>query len=429
MYRALLLLVVGLPLVALGATYEQVQQDMLDDPANPQKSFNFVKAAISEGDLLGAVGALERILRVDPTLANIQLELGVLYLRLDAPAAAARYIDASLKSPDVPVWVRNRAKTLLAHANQANERHQFSFGIVGNTTHDSNANAAPTDPEVRVGGGFGVLDEDDTGRSDLSWGVLTSGQYTYAFNSEVGNQLELSFGSFNKRYDRSSELDVDSLRMELGPRFFFGPVFNPSVSLKPYILASRLDLDGDKYLESTGLGFNVRRLFSPALRGDFYLEYRDQDYSNTTLRRAEDRSGDQFGLRGQLSYILDPKRVLSFETALGQRDAEVDWETRDFYAMQLTYSQAFRPLGDTGRPWRWILGLRAERLDYDAGDPAIDPGTARRDDRLRASMSASLPLSKHLNLLVTTSYTDVDSNLPNFEYDNWGGSLGIRLGF
>jgi len=402
--------------------------EMSTDLANPTKSFSFVKAAVRSGDLHGATNALERILRINPGLSNIELELGVLYLRMGASELASTHISSALRSPDVPVWVRNRAKNMLVRANRSAKKHQLSWNVVASGGYDSNANAAPVDRQVLVGGGFGLLEEDDTGRHDTSVDFTVGGQYAYALNSEFGNQVEVRFSSYHKRYDESEELDVNAQNLDAGVRFHFGPVLNPSFSVKPYLVGSRLELSGDKYLEGVGAGINIRKLFSPTLRGDLYVEGQDQNYFDTDLRQVSDRSGDQFTLRGELSYILDPKTRLGFSVYAGNRDADVDWESRDLIGGRVSVTRLFF-LASNARPWRGTLSVGAEDIEHDAGDPAISINIPREDDRLIARAQLSVPITPRASLLLTTSYVDVDSSLPNFQYDNWGGSLGISVGF
>ena len=52
---------------------------MMADLANPERSFEFVQIAVKTGDLRGAIAALERILKIQPDLSNIKLELGLQY--------------------------------------------------------------------------------------------------------------------------------------------------------------------------------------------------------------------------------------------------------------------------------------------------------------------------------------------------------------
>ena len=65
-----------------------------------------------------AIAALERILRADPSLDNIRLELAWLYLAAGSPDVAAVYAREALSSPNIPPDVAVRARELLAGAEK-----------------------------------------------------------------------------------------------------------------------------------------------------------------------------------------------------------------------------------------------------------------------------------------------------------------------
>src|SRR5262249_39544303 len=132
--------------------YQQAFDAMQADLENPERSFEFVHAAVAVGDFPGAIAALERILLLNPGLANIQLELGVLYLRGGLRVLAATYFRQALSSPEFPQTVRARAVTLLAQAERSLRLHVLSGRIYLAGRYDSNANAAPGARQVRVRG-------------------------------------------------------------------------------------------------------------------------------------------------------------------------------------------------------------------------------------------------------------------------------------
>ena len=410
---------------ATSIEYEEIFNVMANDLTNPQKAFEFVKIAVREGKLSDAASTLERILRINPTLSNIQLELGVIYLRLGAAKTAKKYIQQSLRSPEVPGPVRSRAKSLLAIADESTRRHQFSLSLGSAMRYDDNANAGAD--LLRFAGS--EIDIPSAGRHDSSWEVSPSLFYTYAFNSEKGNQLELSLSSYHRRYDESPELEIDSVNLRVGPRLNFGSVLNPSISISPYLLASRLNLEGEKYLERAGAGINLRKVFSPLVNADISIEYSDQDYFNSDTRtNISVRTGDQFTARSGLNYALSPRSYLSATVYGGQRTAEVAYEERAQYGIRVSYTQGFSLVPN--RPTaRLTLSVGAESQEYDAPDPAIDPNTTRDEDRLSASVSLSIPVLRRMSVLLSTSYSDVDATIPNYTYDNWGASLGFRVAF
>jgi tetratricopeptide (TPR) repeat protein len=412
------------------ARYDAALEATKSDAADLDKAFAFVKAAIAAGDLTGAVAALERILRINPALANIELELGVLYLRLGAPDLAAKYIEQSLESPDVPPWVRNRALGLLARAEAAKSRHQVAYSFSAAGRYDDNANAAPFDADVRVFGQNGQLSDEDTGQDDTSTELVAGLNYIYAFDSQAGNHLEVDASTYHRKYDELSELDVNTARIEVGPRFHFGPILSPSTSLRPYVSSSLLYLDGDKYLVSYGGGFNVRALRSSTLVLDLFFDYDEQDYSDTDSQpTADDRSGPLYTALARVTLLPSPASLLTVDITGGVREADADFEDRDQYGARAAYTHYISTRA-SGRPlFSLNLWGGAEWLEYQAADPTVDPNEERDDTRLTAGIGVGVPFGQHWNALLSVQYTDNDSSLPNFEYDNWGASLGVRGSF
>lgn len=72
-------------------------QAMIADATNPEKSFRYARIAVDQGNVAGAIAALERLLRLNPALDNIRLELGVLYHELGAYGLAGPYLEKALQ--------------------------------------------------------------------------------------------------------------------------------------------------------------------------------------------------------------------------------------------------------------------------------------------------------------------------------------------
>ena len=66
---------------------------------------------------------------------------------------------------------------------------------------------------------------------------------------------------------------------------------------------------------------------------------------------------------------------------------------------------------------------------YDEPDPLVDPLVKRDEDRWDVVLSTTVPLSRQFALNAAVNYTDNSATLPNFEFDNLGGSLGIAWTF
>jgi len=413
--------------------YEARFDAMMADLANPERSFEFVQVAVKTGDLRGAIAALERILKIQPDLSNIKLELGLLYLRVDSPNLAAGYIRQTLTDPEVPAWIRTRAKVLLAQAEEAASRHFFSGTLYLGGRYDTNANAGPDSRLVKAFDPISgttvdaLLRPEDTGQSDYSAELVGSLSYAYALDSQVGNQIEADFLTYNRRYDEQDQVNVNTVRLDVGPRFFFGPVYNPDFSLKPFVSGSYLWLDDDGYQHSLGGGLNIRKLFGLNLLSEMTLEGYDQDYSDTTRQpTAEDRSGPYYAASARVSWHLLPTTVVTMRLNAARRDADKDFEAYDEWGGGLAITQTYKaPFGITARAWSTSLSATLRKSVYDEPDPTIDPNQERDDTRLDANLSFNIPLGTSVTMVLSGLYTKNDSELPNFDYDNWGGSLGF----
>lgn len=425
------LMIMAAPPAFAAESYEQLFESMKSDPTNPNKTFRFAQAAIKAGDINGAIAALERMLLSNPGLSNIELELGVLYLRVGAVELASEFIDSALRAPEVPPWVRERAQGLLGQAERASSRHSFSTSLFLAAKHDSNANAAPAGRLVRIRGFDGLLDEDDTGRSDTSTEFALRVRHYYDLNSQAGHQLETSLGTYNRVYEDVSEIDVNSFGITTGPRFYFGQVLNPSWSVRPLVTFNQLYLDGDLYLRSTGLGINTRKSFSSQLLGELTLSGEDQRYENDEdTPNATDRSGKFYELSGSLSYVVKPRWRVSTQLAFNQRDANEDFESLQRGSLRIASTYSYKaPWNLSASAWSFTAAAEIQEAEYDEADPLIDPDEERNDTRMDFSLSNSIPLGKAGTLVLSTQYTDNDSSLPNYVYDNWSGSLGWSYNF
>lgn len=406
-------------------------ETMMADPTNQENTFRFAQAAAASGDLRGAIAALERMLRINPGLANIELELGVLYLRAGSPELASIYLRQALSARDVPAPVRERAQALLARTERAKSRHITTGTLYGGLRYDNNANAGPDSRSVRVAGTTGLIDEEDTGQSDTSAELAASVNYVYIMDNQAGHEIEASAGTYNRYYDKSRELDLNSFAADVGPRFYFSDAAAPALSLRPYITGTYVVLDRDRYLDSVGGGLNLRRFFWGGSFVETTLEISDQTYRNTDRSpNNSDRSGT-FGellLRGSYQYSAALRLFGGIEGAM--RDSRKDYEAFKEGGLRVgaTLTHA-APFGITDSAWSTTLSVAGRRTKYDEADPAIDPNQRRKDTRADVNLSTTIRLSTSLTLAIAAYYTNNNSDLPNYEFDNQGASLGLAWAF
>jgi len=130
-------------------TFEQV----LRSPDDVELNERFALRQIREGDLRGAATTLERVLLVDPTRYRTRLLFGVVLVRLDDAADAARELDAVLAVPDLPRAVRDEAADYRKQAASRQRDSHFDARLTFGFGYDDNRNAAP-DGDLRLASGI-----------------------------------------------------------------------------------------------------------------------------------------------------------------------------------------------------------------------------------------------------------------------------------
>ncbi|RLU01760.1 hypothetical protein [Ketobacter sp.] len=416
--------VVAQPTVRKSDRYQRNFEELMKDPANPERSFQFAKVALEEGDLNGAISSFERILQINPRLDNIKLELGVLYLRVGSTVLATQYLKEAIDSPDIPNDVRNRAKRLYNIASDASSPHTFSVRIGLGAHHDSNANAAPSSRVVLVGGQTGLLDENDTGQSDVSASIQASLQYLYSFGNQEGDHLEVNLMEYSRRYDDLDEINVDALRFDIGPRFYLGPLISAKTSFRPYLAGSLTYLDSEKYQTNGQLGVDTSYFFDEFFKTTVKLVYDEQSFYNSDDRPYSDqRDGNGFSLDANIDYDFTPTFSGFLGIGASSRDAEVKYESRSLQNLLAGVSYSFKPPFQL--PYRWSTSLTAvlTEVDYDAPDPAVSQDETREDSRDDIYWRTTMVFTQRYYSTIEVFKTKNDSTLPNYEYDNLGMNL------
>jgi hypothetical protein len=410
---------------------------MLGDIADPQRSFDFVKAATAVGDLRGAVAALERMLLLNPGLANIQLELGVLYLRLGNEELGRYHINSALKAPNVPTVVRERAEALLASAGARTEggsRSSLTGQLALNGHYDNNANAAPSAPGVFGHDPFTGQDiifelspqslKQSDSFADLNFGLT----HNYALGSSASSILETNLLVYASKYSDFSNLDFTVGSLDVGPVFRIGGSIDAPVSLRPYVAGTYDLLDGDHYLSAYGGGLELRAQANAQTYGYAKVEYAKQTFDDTPDRFVSDRSGKYTTLDTGLVHQFGRALQVSVNLAGSKADADTNYQTYDRYGGGLG-AKYFFAFGRGVPPWAVGLSAQVRKSDYDQPDPQVNSSVTRNDTRYDVSLTLDVPLSRSILLSVRGNYADNDSNIPNYAFNNTGGSIGASWRF
>ncbi|MDH3658746.1 MAG: hypothetical protein OEU92_01760 [Alphaproteobacteria bacterium] len=379
------------------AKYMAAFDAMFADPDNPKTTFDFVEAAVAMGDVRGAISALERMLLVNPDLANIKLELGVLYRRVGADELAQSYITQALEAEDVPDDVRKRAESIQertdASVAAARSPHKFGGSLFLGGRYETNANAGPKGTTVRVGGQEGpFLNDEDTEQEDVSLLGTASLNYAYDFGTQAGHALEARLFGLGSRYKDEADVSTTLIDAEIGPRFYLGEPLSPSAAVRPFVTGSHLELDDEQYRIAYGGGVNLRTGGDP-LAFDLTLRYLHQHFQDTGQRpTASSQTGDYITLRP--SVLIKPARgtLLGAGVIAGYNNADEDFESFIEAGANLFATQYFMQGLLTERPMSATLSGSYRRTEYDEPEAQIDPDTERNDDRYDLSLTFDVPI-------------------------------------
>lgn len=407
--------------------YEAALDAMLADPGNPQKSFDFARTAAQAGDLRGAVAAFERILRLNPLLANSELELGVLYLQLGNAELGRYHIGRALEAPDVPVVVRSRAESYLASSLAAEpKRHSFQGQASVATRYDSNANAGPASEIVLAGGQeFPLLSGGEF--KDASVEATLSLTHNYGWGKERGHSLETNALFFRNAYRELDDLDLAVATVDFGPLLAVGRRTATPLLIKPFVSTGYYTLADEKYFDADGGGIEIRK-FAQRAFASFRVHYEDQVFNDTPTRFVSDRSGDHYAGTFRYQRRFGSRFQLGLTALTEQADAAASYQTYDRVGGGVDLTWSFGS-SSTRPPWTFMVGGRVRDANYDAPDPAVDPNITREDSRVDSRVAFEIPLNRNVVIAVEGDYTDNDSNLLNYEFDNHGGAVSVRVQF
>ncbi len=404
---------------------EALFERMLDEPANLDIAFEYAAVSARLGDYEAAITALERMLLFAPGLARVQLELGVMYYRLESYNTARHHLKQAVSGEDVPPQVRDRVETYLREIDDRQSPHQWSGKLFTGIRFQTNANAAPESRDIIIGGAPFLLRDQDTGQEDFN--VFLSGSLRYAYDlGRQGDKIVAELSAYGARYQDQDSVDTEIAQIKLGPLFDFEKYGYEGGSVSPYLLANGARLGGDPYFVSYGGGVtailpvNTRNLVSVR------AEYHRRDYHNSASRpTASNRDGWRALLDGALRHNFTERTAVAIKLGAARASARENFESRWEYGGGLsltTYANIW------SRAWRFRASVAYRIVTHDEPDIAIST-QAQRDDEILARLGLSVPLSRDTSIVLQGGYSRVNSNYDIAEHDNGFGLLGIAVKF
>lgn len=404
---------------------------VLEKPADLSVAFAYARLLVDAGNYEGAIAALERLLLLPNAPNTIHVELGVLYYRLGSYAAADSHLRRALAQPDLPPDVRRQAEALLSEATRRAAPTQLSGWVNSGVIAHSNARANSTSSMVRFNGLDVPRPLSDKPKSDLSFFVGGGLQHSYDLETQNEAAINSTLNAYGAYYTRSHSINIGILEGTTGIRFLPAPEVARSLFVRPHLIASYAHYGNSPLFYGGGVGLDVGASLTDSLAGTMTYELRGAHY----IRRSDQpdnefQSRTEHVVRGQLSQELAPGQILI--GTLGWRLADTERGYLDYQGPQvgltLATTYTLPSLTDDG-VWSTTPSVIYGERHFGAANPAVDSATTRTDKEFRINLTQTIPLADQWNLVVQAEYTRVDSNLPNYRFDNKAGTVALNYRF
>ena len=275
----------------------------------------------------------------------------------------------------------------------------FDVDVEAGFHHDSNVGISDIDS---------VSGSSDTARK-IELGVLAKIPLNELF------ALRLGYDYADTAYEELSEFDL-GLHHGIAEFSLDTAGFVTSLAVERFVAV----LDGDEYLEISQLTPSASKLIGNKLYVRAAFTDASKEYDAWMNRDAESES-----IRMDAYWLIDGMdRYIAVGLQSGKENAlddELDYES---FVSILTLGQS---LHLSRLPLELKAQVKLENRDYVNATESIQD--LRRDDRLRASVGAAVPLSDHFELKAIVEHSNTESNLDSADVDKISYGVSISASF
>lgn len=404
-------------------------QDVLENPSDPAVNLAYARKLIAEGRLEVASATLERILLQYPNLDDVRLLYAIVLYRLDSLDESRSELELLL-SRDTTTQIRAEAERYVGLIESAQQSLRKTATLSLGAHLDTNRNAYPG------GGDFLILNNfvQGTGKSerDIGWLALGTAEVRYDTGDQKTQELSARVSGILDNQIKFDALDVRGAIFEFGA--LHKEVF---ADIRPRVRYAYIELSQRKYVADTAVGVTLERNLPPdGLSGSFDAELGYEDFSNTDdVPLASEQEGRYWLVKPGVTYVVNPSVRLS--GALHHKDKQADkrFESYKTWGGEISLLQVYE--NNSYLVFDGALDFQKYR-DF---DPFISTSRQRSDRDWTVGVTYGMPLMNVIRLIdddvelpagwddfdlaLSGTYTRQDSNIPNFDYQNWRGQVLI----
>ena len=405
---------------------------MMAEPGNADAALDYARIAASRGDARAAIAALERVLRANPSLDNIRLELASLYLAAGSPDVAAVYAREALSSPNIPPDVAVRARELLASAEKRAARSLLTGSLFLGPRWDSDATqatAAATVSAFSPALGAAVMIPNPV-RAQSSWSGVFNGVLSHRYDLGLQREgtWETNLSGFGQYFTSiNSNYNLSIAQFDTGPRVGVGEIQETPITIRPFYYTNYLAYSTSTYATLYGGGVSAQAIPLPKLNLQLTGSGGFGNYLNSTFRpTARDYTGPEWSITATANYAVTPEILAGAQVFYYGANAQQDFFARSGPGGSVSAGMQTAivgyPVELAGR-----LGLR--RLAYGAPDPFVNPFQTRIDTIFDAGLSLTVPIHNGVKGVLQYAFYRDSSTYPFYTYNDNAVSFGLRFDF
>lgn len=409
-------------------------EDVMADPTNPEVNLGYARKLVKEGRLELAAVTLERILLLNPELDRVRLFYAVVLYRLNNLTEAEAELASLHEDGDLPSNLQAEVERYLDAVRRRQRAFHGTLTLGAGAHYDTNRNSYPQSDQFRILDT--LIDGSEEENDDI--GRMATGTVDVTYDPGHQRLRELYATATGLIDDQVEEDPLDLMAGILE----VGALYDATVvEVIPHLRHEHLRLDSEMFARINEAGLRLARQFRRVDGLDAHIEGRAayEEFSNSdALRFNNEQNGQLYEMEIGAGYRLNDAMRLAASYVYGDKDAKEDFHDYESHKFHASYT--------------WILPNRSfaiasgsvEFLDFDDVDPFVSPTISREDTDSRLRLTYGIPVTAvadafgeaempdylhNLVLSASGEYFRSDSNITNFDYENWRGSVLVTKRF
>lgn len=380
--------------------------------ASAKEWFLMGLSAKQSGNGIDAADYFEKVLAVDPSADRVKLELAAVSYQLgDRDRASALLLDVKAAKP--PAGVMSNIDRFLATIESSKGEKNWRVRASAGWIYDSNVNAGPSEDIISIFGLPFKLSEDALPAEDNAYLLGVGVDHVIPVNGAISWQ---SNANVNWR-DNFTVNTLDSLYISAST----GPVWkqgNRLIWSMPVIGDwVRYGNKDDYFSFSYGVAPQVRYLATNKLALNMGTTMRGKSFYNNSARELV-----AWTATPSIDYQLSDRDMFRFGVTAGQEHSGINYYSNDRWFLNTSFFHSFSK--------EFVASLNASYGDAIYQGKEAFFTKSREDTR----SSVGLDLIYHVNkinsdIVTSASYTNNDSNLDIYKYDQTQVSVNVRTAF